>query len=121
MILDYQLINRNPEGNVTGINISAIKYWIYNRIPYHADLHSYLEIHVTAREQLFTELAEQLRSAEIILLQNQIKAAVIYLEQLVDIILEHDETTYECDLRNHPPGEICPNRIGVVLPNPRSR
>lgn len=43
MILDYQLIDRNPEGNVTGINISAIKYCIYSRIPYHADLHSYLE------------------------------------------------------------------------------
>lgn len=89
MILQYQLINR---GNVTVTwleSISAIKNWISNKIPYHADLDSYIPVHANAREQLFAELAEHLRSSEIILLQNQIKAAVIHFERLVDAILEH--------------------------------
>lgn len=118
MINEHRLINRNSIGTPTGLNLKAIKSWILDTTPYHVDLEPYTQVHLAAKTRYFSILAEQLSSEQIIQWRNQILAATIYVERLVDTILEHEETTYLCDLRTHPKGEQCPNRAGIVLPEP---
>lgn len=118
MINQHELLKRDQTGKIIGVNQNAIKYWILDNVPHHSDLEPYVLVHTRLRHKYFDKLADQLTTEQVIHWRNEIRAAVIYLERLLDIILEHDETTYECDLRHHHNGEVCPNRAGVVLPDP---
>lgn len=118
MINHHELVLRDTSGKKIGINIRAIRRWILDNLPYHSDLESYILVHVSTRDKYFSELANQLSTAQIHRWKDQIIAATIYLEKLVDYTLEHDETAYLCNLRPHYNGEVCPNRAGITLPEP---
>lgn len=112
------LLKYNQQGEPSGIDIAAVKKWAEKTTPAHADLEPYLLVHFKAKTAYLEELAKQTAPWHIIVWKQEITRALEYLEQLIDAILEADETTYNCDLRQHWAGEICPNRRNLVLPEP---
>lgn len=118
MINQHRLINFSENGNPIGIHIRGLKPWVLETVPFHADLRPYVQVHLATKTKYFSILADHLSAQQIVQWSNQIRAATVYIEKLVDHILEHDETTYLCDLIPHRKGDQCPNRIGIILPEP---
>lgn len=115
---DDFLIKRDIAGNKIGIDLHAIKPWVVDQVPFHSDLEPYVLVHSRTKTLYLSALADHLTTSQVIRWTHQVQAATAYLDRLVDAILEQDETSYNCDLRTHKAGEICPNRIGLRLPNP---
>lgn len=115
------LLKYNEEGEPVGINIFEVKNWVIRTTPYHTDLEPYLLVHFRAKTAFLEELAKHSTVWQIIVWTVDVVEALIYLEKIIDCILEADETTYDCSLELHPIGESCPNRINIVLPEPEPR
>lgn len=111
------LLSTNEEGEPIGINFSAIKHWILKTTPYHTDVQPYLLVHYRAKTTFLEELSKQATSWQILLWTGDVVRALAYIETLTNCILEADETSYLCDLRNHLGNEICPNRRHLTLPD----
>lgn len=116
--MPHNLLRYNGEGEPIGVNLYAVKEFVYRTTPFHIDLQPYLLIHLRAKTKFLEELAHQSTAWQIIIWSADVIRALQYVERLIDAILEEDETTYNCDLRNHPASEICPNRRNLVLPEP---
>lgn len=112
------LLKYSSSGEPIGLNISAVKNFVLQTTAHHADLRPYLLVHYKAKTTYLEELAKQLTPWQIIIWTTEVIEALTYVEKLTDCILEADETTYGCDLRNHQAGEVCPNRINLILPDP---
>lgn len=112
------LLRYSEEGEPIGLNLQAVKQFVEKTTPFHSDLQPYLLVHYRAKATFLEELSQQAIPWQIVLWTIDVIKALKYIEQLIDTILEADETTYSCDLRNHRPGEICPNRQNLTLPEP---
>lgn len=113
-----QLFKYDEFGHINGINIHGIKEWTLTKIKPHADLEPYLLLHYHLHSSycacIYTDLTEQ----QIQDYRRDIAIAFDYLHRLIDLILEHDETTYLCNLQCAP--GHCPNRIKLEnLPDPQ--
>lgn len=115
------LLRYNEDREPVGINLSAIKHWIVKATPHHTDLQPYLLVHYRAKAALLEELAKQATTWQLIIWTSDVVKALTYVETLIDGILEADETTYSCDLRQHVGHEICPNRRQLILPDPEEQ
>lgn len=116
--MPHNLLKYNEEGAPIGLNLAAVKNWAEKTTPHHSDLQPYLLVHYRAKAAYLEELANQTTPWQFIVWTPEVIKALSYLEKLIDCILEADETSYNCDLRNHLTGEICPNRVNLELPNP---
>lgn len=112
------LIKTNDSGEPIGINLQSVKNFIVRTTPFHLDLQPYFLVHFRAKTTFIEELAKQATSWEFTQWTPDIIRALAYIEKLIDTILESDETTYACDLRNHQIGQTCPNRANISLPEP---
>lgn len=112
------LLRKNNVGEPNGLNFLAIKNFIEKSTPFHLDLQPYLLAHYRAKSSFIEELARQASNWEITTWTPEIIKAFSYIERLIDCILEADETTFACDLRNHHSGAVCPNRRHLTLPDP---
>lgn len=112
------LLKLNLQGEPIGVDICAIKNWILKTTPHHTDVQPYLLVHYRAKTTFLEEIAKQATPWQLVIWTSDVVKALVYIETLVDKILEADETTYACDLRNHLNGEICPNRRNLSLPDP---
>lgn len=111
------LIQLNDSGEAIGINISAVKNWALKTTPFHTDFELYQLVHYRAKTTYLEELSRQATIRQLTHWTKEVQKALKYLELLIDSILEEDETTYKCDLRRHAPGENCPNRRHITLPD----
>lgn len=112
------LLTYNEKGEPSGPNLKAIKNWAINTTPYHSDLKPYRVVHISAKAGYLEELTKQATTYHITIWSKEVDKALEYLEQVVDCILEADETSFQCDLRRHRKGERCPNRKNLVIPDP---
>lgn len=112
------LLRYDEQGAAIGLNIQAVKNFVAKTTPFHSDLIPYILVHYRARAAYLEELSKQTTPWQIVVWTSDVIKALAYLEKVVDAILEADETTYSCDLRNHRQGEICPNRRNLTLPDP---
>lgn len=112
------LLRKNNKGEPIGLNLLAIKNFIAKTTPFHLELQPYLLAHYRAKSSFIEELARQASNWEIVTFTPEIETALAYIEKLIDCILEADETTFACDLRNHHNGAVCPNRRHLKLPDP---
>lgn len=108
-------LNKNGEGETNGVNYEAVKQYIVKSSPYHLDLQPYMLVHFRAKATFLEALAQQISNWEFITSTPYIVKALKYIENLIDSLLESDETTFACNLRNHH-NEICPNRADLTLP-----
>lgn len=112
------LLRKNSTGDPIGLNFEAVKTFTARTTPSHLDLQPYLLVHIRAKSTFLEELSRQASTWEFVSWTPEIIKALVYIEKLIDCILEADETTYACDLRNHRNGSICPNRANLSLPPP---
>lgn len=113
------LLRTNESNEAIGLNFQAVKNFIVRTTPFHLDLQPYVLAHFRAKSTYLEELAKQASNLELVTWTPEIVNALAYIEKLIDCILETDETTYACDLRDdHQYGFICPNRVNLSLPEP---
>lgn len=54
----YNFLRTNENGEYIGVNIPAIKRWIEETTPFHADLENYGFVHIRARIEYIEALGE---------------------------------------------------------------
>lgn len=95
------LLRYNEQGEPIGLSLEAVKNFVVKTTPFHSDLLPYLLVHYRAKAAYLEELSKQTIPWQIIIWTTDVIKALAYVEKLIDSILEADETTYSCDLRNH--------------------
>lgn len=118
MPINTPLLKINQQGTCTGLNLLNICDWAKRVIPYHSQFYPIRIIQSETKRAYFHELKEQSRGVDPFTWLFDLVRGLEYLKIITDIIILRDQTTHFCNLHQHQPGENCPNRSGIIFPEP---
>lgn len=113
-----QLLKFNHQGRCIGLNLNSIRDWANQAIPNHSHFYPAAQIQARVKRNYFDELKRQSRGIDPFTWLFDLSGAIEYLATIAHTIIAHDESRAQCDLHPHVNGEFCPNRLGIIFPQP---
>lgn len=115
--MQNRLFQFNRNGDCIGLNLHTIREWAKHTIPHHSHFYPARQTRVLTKQAYYDELREQSRNIDPFTWIGDLGRALNYLTIITNIIIERDGESF-CDHRPHQSGEQCPNRIGIIFPEP---
>lgn len=112
------LLKINNRNICTGINLHAIRQWAIDFIPQHSHFYPIQQTQARTKRGYFNQLRRESQNYDPFTWLFDLTRALAYLKIVVETIVANDQERYLCNLRPHVNGEQCPNRIGIIFPEP---